>query len=117
MPDHPSAPDPRQGAATEPETILGVPVDATTAQIDAAYRRALRRHHPDTRPASQHTDPDQPEPTVAELQAARRQMHRRAAHRTAHATSRRLNGLADSTDITAGPVRYHGPPRSGHSTG
>jgi len=30
-------------------TILGVPPDASPAQISHAYRALLRRHHPDTR--------------------------------------------------------------------
>jgi curved DNA-binding protein CbpA len=30
--------------------ILGLPRDATQAQISAAYRTLLRRYHPDTRP-------------------------------------------------------------------
>ena len=29
---------------------LGVPADATTAQIKKAYRKLARQHHPDTNP-------------------------------------------------------------------
>jgi curved DNA-binding protein CbpA len=33
----------------DPYAILGVPPEATQAQISHAYRALLRRHHPDTR--------------------------------------------------------------------
>ena len=34
----------------DPYAVLGVAPTATTQQINRAYRRLLRRHHPDTRP-------------------------------------------------------------------
>jgi curved DNA-binding protein CbpA len=37
--------------ATNPYAVLGLPSDATEAQIDHAYRCLVRRHHPDTRSA------------------------------------------------------------------
>ena len=37
---------PEQG---NPYAILGVPSQATQAQINHAYRALLRQHHPDTR--------------------------------------------------------------------
>jgi curved DNA-binding protein CbpA len=46
----------------DPHAELGVPPDATAAEVRQAYRRLLRQHHPDTRsqdgsrnPASDHT--------------------------------------------------------------
>lgn len=34
----------------DPYAVLGVPRDATQAEITHAFRQLLRQHHPDTRP-------------------------------------------------------------------
>jgi hypothetical protein len=62
----------------DPYQLLAVGPDATVEQINAAYRKALRRQHPDTRTVSEPTPRD---PTMADLQAARAQLLRRARAR------------------------------------
>jgi curved DNA-binding protein CbpA len=49
----------------DPYTELGVSRDATPAEIARAFRRLLRRHHPDTRPAATSAD----EATTAQADA------------------------------------------------
>jgi curved DNA-binding protein CbpA len=39
------------GRQQDPYAVLGVPRDASQAEISHAYRALLRRHHPDTRDA------------------------------------------------------------------
>jgi DnaJ-class molecular chaperone len=109
----------------DPCALLGVTTDATVAEIGSAYRRAVRRLHPDTRD----TDGAADEPTVsiAELQAAREELLRRATRERDEATDdaggqlrpRRWastgaagwthDGGGRHTDVVVGPVRYHGP--------
>ena len=38
--------------ATDPYAVLGVAPDATQAEISSAFRRLVRRHHPDLRNAA-----------------------------------------------------------------
>ena len=40
--------------ATDPYDVLGVAPDATQAEISSAFRRLVRRHHPDLRNAQAH---------------------------------------------------------------
>ncbi|GAA5159047.1 hypothetical protein GCM10023321_39510 [Pseudonocardia eucalypti] len=80
--------------------MLPVAPEATPQQINTAYRAAVRRLHPDTRPTihdpathdstgDRATGQDR-EPTLAELQAARRELLRQAhQNRHARATRRR----------------------------
>jgi hypothetical protein len=138
----------RPGGRRLPHDILGVAADATAAEIDAAYRRALRRLHPDTQAATRsdaaldrhgrrgdggdHDRGDAEPLTVADLQAAREQMHRarkpaaRPGRADAGAVGQRPRPTSAGAgrpwpdgwhyraggrpaDIVAGPVRYHGP--------
>jgi hypothetical protein len=57
-PVNPAEPDPHQ--------LLGLEPGATIEQVNTAYRRALRRTHPDT--ASEHPNHDLPGPAPASLQ-------------------------------------------------
>lgn len=43
----PTAPEPGQMGEAEARSILGVGADAKPAEIEAAYRRLMRRAHPD----------------------------------------------------------------------
>jgi curved DNA-binding protein CbpA len=121
----------------DPYQLLEVGPDATVEQINTAYRKALRRQHPDTRAE---LDPSAREPSMADLQAARADLLRNARARANHETSsptdsppdsptrprprpqartsqpdrptRTRRGWAfrlDGIDIVVGPVRYHGP--------
>jgi hypothetical protein len=121
----------------DPYQLLGVGPDATVEQINTAYRKALRRQHPDTRTV---LDPSVRQPSMADLQAARADLLRKARPRAnqdatsptgpppepgappqprtrARATqpdrpTRTRRGWAfrlDGIDIVVGPVRYHGP--------
>jgi hypothetical protein len=42
-------------AQPDPHAELGVPPNATTAEVHQAFRRRLREHHPDTRPQQDET--------------------------------------------------------------
>ena len=109
----------------EPHEVLAVPRDATQEQINAAYRRALRRLHPDTQhtnttnqPNSQ-TDSRRGEPaaqlhpalTLADLQVARELLLHRA-HQRAHQRAREQPSQAriipadtdPRTEPTTGPT-------------
>jgi hypothetical protein len=119
----------------DPCQLLGVGPDATVEQINAAYRNALRRQHPDTRAK---LNAPAREPSMADLQAARADLLRQARARAnqenrsprdspptgrprpqpgARTTqpdppTRTRQGWAfrlDGIDIVVGPVRYHGP--------
>jgi hypothetical protein len=90
--------------------LLGLRADASIGEIDNAYRRLVRRLHPDTAPAAP------PLATLAEAQAARellRALARPTRHQEPPPTPRHdLPPPAPSRrapDIRAGPVRYHGP--------
>lgn len=66
----------------DPHQILGVSRGANREQINAAYRRALRRLHPDTRqPNGGQRDGVDRGLTMADLQHARQQLLRRAEQR------------------------------------
>jgi DnaJ-like protein len=76
-----------QQTPRDPHQILGLAPGATREQVNAAYRLALRRLHPDTRPPdpTNEADADRAAPahthlpadlTVADLQHARRDLLR-----------------------------------------
>jgi molecular chaperone DnaJ len=102
--------------------VLGLTPDASQDEINSAYRRLVRQHHPDTRPAS-----DSSATLAAVLAAhdllrdpARRgdydRRHRAPAVGTpappdippAHAWP---STVRTRFTIRVSPVRYHGPPR------
>lgn len=68
----------------DPHQILEVPRGANREQVNAAYRRALRRLHPDARkPNGGHGDSVDQGPTMADLQHARQHLlHRIEQQRT-----------------------------------
>ena len=80
--------------------ILGLPRDATQAQISAAYRTLLRRYHPDTRPT---TDSSRDEISDAALQ------HVLAAYTVLHDPARRLDYDRQMTSQTS-PSRTQARP-------
>jgi curved DNA-binding protein CbpA len=106
----------------DPYVVLGVPQQATQDEINRAYRRLVRRHHPDTRP-------DDPSPadspaTLEQVLAAyatlrdpsrRAEYDRRHAPRTARRPAPPVRyaepDLRTEFPIRVGPVRYHGPAR------
>lgn len=94
-----------QHTPRDPHQILGLAPGATREQINAAYRHALRRLHPDTRPpnptnnaTNNAADADRAKPaptthptaevTMADLQHARLELLR--AEQQQHATQLRL---------------------------
>lgn len=106
-----------QHTPRDPQRTLGLAPGATRDQINAAYRYALRRLHPDTRPpnptndATNDADADRAEPapttqltadlTMADLQHARRELLR--AEQQQRAEQGRLEqGRAGSSDASAG---------------
>jgi curved DNA-binding protein CbpA len=50
--------------------ILGLTPEATAAEITHAYRALVRRHHPDTRDASEHPAGEDADKELARVQAA-----------------------------------------------
>lgn len=84
--------------STEPidcYATLGLPRDATQAQISAAYRTLLRRYHPDTRPPG---DRSRDEVSDAALQ------HVLAAYAVLHDSARRFDYDQQTTPRTS-PAR------------
>lgn len=98
----------------DPYTVLGLTPGASTAEIIAAYRRAVRACHPDT----PHPDPDR----LAAVIAAYRELRDRQVPQPAgqHQHTSRGHDIPvrnhshttppPTPDLRAGPVRRH--PRS-----
>ena len=95
---------PRGNLSPDPYRVLGVPRDATSAQIRAAYRALLLTLHPDT--GAEPADPALLTEVVA-AHALLRDPHRRAEHDAEHPTGR----PPAPTEVPI-PVRVH-KPRSG----
>jgi curved DNA-binding protein CbpA len=106
----------------DPYAVLGVTPQATQDEINRAYRRLVRRHHPDTRPED--PAPADSPATLEQVLAAYailRDPSRRAEYDRRHAprTARRTPPTVRHVDpdsrteftIRVGPVRYHGPAR------
>ena len=94
----------------DPYEILGVGRDATPGELSSAYRRAVRRLHPDVRPA----DTQAAAAEFAALQEAYellRDPDRRAAHDRAQRPVQipvRHRAPAPEPPVVVGPVRWHG---------
>lgn len=114
-----SAPGGGRVGRWNPHEILPVAPDATPAQINTAYRSALRRLHPDTHPRPDRRERHQAgrngqEPTMEDLQAARDQLLRQATQR--HATQRQGTQRDAGSSEAAGdsrPGSAPGPPPRG----
>lgn len=65
-----------------PYEILGVPPDATIAEITRAYRRLLRQHDPDTAPGRTDLDAHRLRQIFAAYQQLRRTYSTRQHHPT-----------------------------------
>lgn len=96
--DHAAAPDPYR--------VLGVPHDASPAQIRAAYRALLRGLHPDTR--AEPADPAR----LAQVVAAHAQLRDAGRRETPPSSTtgtpipvRVRSPRAERPDIRVGPVR------------
>jgi curved DNA-binding protein CbpA len=117
-PNPPGPAEPTHGP--DPYAVLGVPPDATPAQITTAFRRLARALHPDTS-----AGPSGP-PGLDDVLAAYQTLHD-PARRTAHDRTRRPPATPDrpaatpspspnrqpvdrraAPDIVAGPPRRHG---------
>ena len=99
--------------------VLGVPPTAAQVQISRAYRALLRRHHPDTRVASDEADRAVSDATLQQVIAAYSVLHdpvRRADYDRQNAAAhpqpqRRLHDRPlRRPPIVAGPVRWHPTP-------
>ena len=101
--------------------ILGLPLDATQAQISAAYRTLLRRYHPDTRTPTDSSRDDISDAALQRVLTAYTVLHdpaRRAAYdqqttpRTspAHTPTRPIHLSRthpfDNPPLRAGPVHW-----------
>jgi len=101
--------------------ILGVPPNATQAEISHAYRVLLRRHHPDTRAADDQSPSAASDTTLQQVLAAylvlrdpaRRAAYDREARQHVHPARRpsqqprNHHGTYAQPPIVAGPVRWH----------
>jgi curved DNA-binding protein CbpA len=86
----------------DPYAVLGVSQDATPAEINAAYRSAVRACHPDT------ARPDRER--LAAVIAAYRQLRRQRARATGQGENipvRVHKPREPGPDLRAGPVRRH----------
>lgn len=100
--------------------VLGVPATASPAEIAHAYRRRVRRHHPDT---GKDTGPEGLTSVVAAYAVLRDPVRRTDYDRQRQSTedinpapSAAPFAPADRSRplLRVGPVRYHGPSHRGH---
>jgi hypothetical protein len=93
--------------SSDPYAELGVPHDATPAQITHAFRQLLRRHHPDTRESGSGADADSALQRILNAYAA---LHDgpTATHRRPQATASSVDSRTPAADspIRAGPIRW-----------
>lgn len=103
--------------------VLGVPVDATPGEISRAYRRLVRRHHPDLRGALEPAGAAGADAALERVLRAYavlrdpgrragydRQFRRAPSRRPGHAGQPERRGAPASYDeppIRAGPVIWH----------
>lgn len=88
----------------DPYTVLGVPRDATQAEITAAYRRAVRSCHPDT----EHPDPRRLAAVIAAYRTLRTKPEVQQPGGSGTGTPVRVNRRPSPRrpDLRAGPVRH-----------
>jgi curved DNA-binding protein CbpA len=109
-------------ANRNPYAVLGLPLDASTDAIKAAWRRLARQHHPDVTsgdPAGDNVMERRATRRMAEINAAyhelrdpeRRRVHREAAAREARADDggEWRNAAAPGRAPTASPAHDHTP--------
>jgi hypothetical protein len=95
---------------SDPYAELGVPRDATQAQITHAFRRLLRRYHPDTRGASDTASTADSDSALQRLLAAYSALREAPAtpgprpETTAPPVVSRPRG--EEAPIRAGPIRW-----------
>lgn len=86
-------------ANPDPHAELGVPRDATAAEVHQAFRRLLREHHPDTRPQMDDASGSASDQALQRVLAAYTTLRERAA--------------SHAGELPA----EHQPPGPDHSTG
>lgn len=103
--------------ARNPYSVLGVPPDASTDAIKAAWRRLAREHHPDVTTGEGDQEIERRATRrMAEINAAYHELRdpeRRSFHRAAAARDGRMNGVPQSDWADGTPPGYEtsGPPR------
>jgi len=75
-------------AQPDPHADLGVPPDATAAEVHRAFRRRLREHHPDTRPQQDDAKDSASDQDLQRVLAAYETLRQRAASDGVEASSR-----------------------------
>lgn len=86
-----------------PFTVLGLPLDATTDAIKAAWRRLARQHHPDVASGDPAVE-RRANRTMAEINAAYQELRdpaRRRVHREAAARAARADGVSSGGGAAA----------------
>jgi curved DNA-binding protein CbpA len=92
-----------------PFVVLGLPIDATSDAIKAAWRRLARQHHPDVASGDPGVE-RRANRTMAEINAAYQELRdpaRRRTHREAAARAAHVDGFG-AAEPRADPV-YHAP--------
>lgn len=95
---------------SDPYAELGIPRDATQAQINRAFRRLLRRYHPDTRDASNPGSRADSDSALQRVLAAYSSLHevRATTDRPPETTAPPVVQRSpwDDAPIRAGPIRW-----------
>jgi DnaJ-class molecular chaperone len=105
---------------TDPYTVLGVPADATQADIAHAYRCRLRDHHPDLQPHQTQRGNGEQLRRIVAAYALLRDPRRRAEYDRAHPTETRegprhinithTRAWDNDAYLSAGPVYWQPHP-------
>ncbi|HEV2778352.1 MAG TPA: DnaJ domain-containing protein [Actinophytocola sp.] len=102
-------------ATTDYYAVLGVASTASPLEISRAYRRLVRRYHPDAQDAGARPDRLQEVITAYKVlrdPAQRADYDRRREPPPPRQAARRARPRDTEPMIRVGPVRYHGPARS-----
>jgi curved DNA-binding protein CbpA len=102
---------------TDPYAVLGVSPSASQDEITHAYRRQLRAHHPDVRPAEPNSADDERLRQILAAYALLRDPRRRSDYDRTYAveettpparvTVTHIGFPDDRPPLWAGPVRWH----------